>query len=91
MACSLDCERKRALMLCAVSCDPSRKDLAAFRDVSLQLVDILVADLAFFSGLSFFCGIRSVFFCIRLLRFSDKPFELSLLFIPAWREAYNHY
>ena len=86
MACPLNGKCKRALMLRAVSCDPSRKDLAALRDISLQLVDILVADLAFFAaeyaGLSFFCGIRSVFFCIRLLRFSDKPFELSLLFIP---------
>ena len=62
MACPLNGKCKRALMLRAVSCDPSRKDLAA--------------------RLSFFCGIRSVFFCIRLLRFSDKPFELSLLFIP---------
>ena len=32
------------LMLCAVSCDSSRKDLASLRDESLQLVDILVAD-----------------------------------------------
>ena len=45
MACPLNGKCKRALMLRAVSCDPSRKDLAALRDISLQLVDILVADL----------------------------------------------
>ena len=39
-------KRKRALMLCAVACDAARKDLAALGDVSLKLVDILVADLA---------------------------------------------
>lgn len=37
---------KRTLMLCAVAGDAARKDLAALGDVSLKLVDILVADLA---------------------------------------------
>jgi len=44
VACTLDCKCDRTLMLCAVTCDSSRKDLAALRDVSLQLIDILVAD-----------------------------------------------
>ena len=46
MSCSLDRNRQRALMLCAVAGDAARKDLAALGDISLKLVDILVADLA---------------------------------------------
>ena len=45
MTCTLDGQCNGTLMLRAVACDSSRKDLAALGDVSLQLVDILVADL----------------------------------------------
>ena len=45
MACTLDGCCQLSLMLCAVACDTSRKDLAALGDVALKLVDILVADL----------------------------------------------
>ena len=44
MASSLDCCCQLSLMLCAVSCDSSRKDLATLGDISLKLLDILVAD-----------------------------------------------
>jgi hypothetical protein len=39
-----------SLMLRAIPCNSPRKDLAALRDISLQLIDILVADLTFFSA-----------------------------------------
>ena len=42
---TLNSQSDGTLMLCAVACDPSRKNLAALRDVSLKLVYVLVADL----------------------------------------------
>ena len=42
---TLNSQSDGTLMLCAVACDPSRKDLAALRDVSLKLVYVLIADL----------------------------------------------
>ncbi len=39
---SLDGNRQRSLVLRAVSCDSSRKDLAALGDESLELIGILV-------------------------------------------------
>ena len=85
MACPLNGKCKRALMLCAVSCDPSRKDLAAFRDVSLQLVDILVADLAFFAAeyADFLSSAESArfssvsAFSVSLISHLSSPFYLS--------------
>ncbi len=41
---SLDRNRQRSLVLCAVSCDSSRKDLPALGDKSLELVGILVVN-----------------------------------------------
>lgn len=44
MPCPLDGKRQGALMFCAVSRNPSRKDLASLGDISLELVSIFVAD-----------------------------------------------
>ena len=85
MACPLNGKCKRALMLRAVSCDPSRKDLAALRDISLQLVDILVADLAFFAAeyADFLSSAESArfssvsAFSVSLIRHLSSPFYLS--------------
>ena len=46
MACSLDCYRESSLVLRAVACDSSGKDLASLRNILAKLVDILVIDLA---------------------------------------------
>ena len=43
---TLNSQSDGTLMLCTVACNPSRKDLAALRDISLKLVYVLVADLA---------------------------------------------
>ena len=45
MAGSLDRDSECSLMLCAVSGDAARKDLASLRDILLQLCYILVIDL----------------------------------------------
>ena len=45
VTCSLDRYSERSLMLCTVACDSSRKDLTSLRDVSLELVYILLIDL----------------------------------------------
>ena len=44
MTSTLNSQSDGTLMLCTVACNPSRKDLAALRDISLKLVNILVAD-----------------------------------------------
>ena len=50
MTCTLDRNGDRSLVLCAVSCDAARKDLAALRDVSLELCGVFVIDDIVFSA-----------------------------------------
>lgn len=45
MAGTLDSRCQLTLMLCAVSGNSSRKNFASLGDISLQLVDVLIADL----------------------------------------------
>ena len=45
MSCSLDSGRDRSLMFCTCSGDSSRKDFSSLGDISLQLIDVLIADL----------------------------------------------
>ena len=63
MAGTLDRGRQLALMLCAVARNSSRKDLSSLGDVSLQLVDILVADLIIFAAehTDFLSSVESAF------------------------------
>ena len=50
MAGTLNSDCDCTLMLCAVACNSSRKNLAALRDISLKLVYVLVADLTVFAA-----------------------------------------
>ena len=45
MASTLDRCCQLALMFCTVSGDSSRKDFSSLGDISLQLIDVLIADL----------------------------------------------
>lgn len=44
MSCPLDCNGERSLVLCAVTGDPSGKDLASLGNVSAELIAVLVVD-----------------------------------------------
>ena len=50
MTSTLNSQCDGTLMLCAVACNSSRKNLAALRDISLKLVYVLVADLTVFAA-----------------------------------------
>ena len=60
---ALDCRCQLTLMLGAIAGDSSRKDLPALRDISLELIHVLVADLTVFSAeyTDFLSSVKSAF------------------------------